>query len=527
MWARGEKQPRTFKPMTWWMIAGPILLGLMVTVAAMIFLLNVADVATSPNDRAQLRIDAIRTALAVGVGAGGVTVLILNMRRQLVNEYEHQLQTKTAEETRYDAAERRVTELYTKAVDQLASDSAAVRVGALYALERLAQANPEHRQTIVDLICGYLRLRKEVPISQANVRRGDADDAEQPRIHGLEESEVRATAQEILRAHLSFPRHGPTYSNRPQREPWPDMRLDLHGAKLENFALDHAQVFHVDFRGTKFWGTADFTSANIEERSYFDGAIFNNSAQFGGATFAGYAYFTKTQFCGTTSFERANFPEGASFNESVFKGSLSLARIRASDVEFYSSEFLDAVYVNSAKLANSIVFDDSTFRDYVLLVGIDAPDDMVRLNRATIYGFVDFGDRPELFQLNRTRAPKSVAEKTFPPDGWFLHEDEQEEFAIFESERLVLWNALKAERDGKSIKPAVVELRQRRYLELMEDLAKLADVGGHVTVGEGVLELYSPNGIDEGRLLDYRDRADSLGYQLAIVQEPKQPGSGK
>ncbi|MEV4250934.1 hypothetical protein AB0J63_47045 [Streptosporangium canum] len=58
----------------------------------------------------------------------------------------------------HDATERRVTELYTKAVEQLGHAGAAVRLGGLYALERLAQDNPGHRQTIVNVICAYLRM---------------------------------------------------------------------------------------------------------------------------------------------------------------------------------------------------------------------------------------------------------------------------------------------------------------------------------------------------------------------------------
>ena len=58
----------------------------------------------------------------------------------------------------FDATERHITELYTKAVEQLGSDKAPVRFGGLYALERLAQDNPAHRQAIVNVICAYLRM---------------------------------------------------------------------------------------------------------------------------------------------------------------------------------------------------------------------------------------------------------------------------------------------------------------------------------------------------------------------------------
>ncbi|MEU6741925.1 hypothetical protein [Streptosporangium sandarakinum] len=51
-----------------------------------------------------------------------------------------------------------MTELYTKAVEQLGRDKAALRLGGLYALERLAQDSPGHRQIIVNVICAYLRM---------------------------------------------------------------------------------------------------------------------------------------------------------------------------------------------------------------------------------------------------------------------------------------------------------------------------------------------------------------------------------
>jgi hypothetical protein len=50
-------------------------------------------------------------------------------------------------------ARQRITDLYIKPVEQLGSDKAPVRLGGLYALERLAQGNPDQRQTIVNVPC--------------------------------------------------------------------------------------------------------------------------------------------------------------------------------------------------------------------------------------------------------------------------------------------------------------------------------------------------------------------------------------
>ncbi|MEU5863455.1 hypothetical protein ABZ815_19960 [Nonomuraea sp. NPDC047529] len=55
------------------------------------------------------------------------------------------------------------TDRFSKAVEQLGSGQAPVRLGGLYALEQLAENNPALRQTIVDVICAYLRMPWKAP----------------------------------------------------------------------------------------------------------------------------------------------------------------------------------------------------------------------------------------------------------------------------------------------------------------------------------------------------------------------------
>ncbi len=134
------------------------------------------------------RLDALRTGLSIGVGSGGIFALYLASRRQRSTEialaqkqqdqadvaraYElqrenfdttRQHQERVAAATERDAEARRITDLYTKAADQLGSDKAPVRLAGLYALERLAQDNPGQRQTIVNLLCAYLRMPFDLP----------------------------------------------------------------------------------------------------------------------------------------------------------------------------------------------------------------------------------------------------------------------------------------------------------------------------------------------------------------------------
>ncbi|HKR50228.1 MAG TPA: hypothetical protein VJT72_11720 [Pseudonocardiaceae bacterium] len=133
-------------------VIGGVLAGVVgaVAVAALLYFYG----GGTDQDRAGL--DVVRTAGTLVVGTGGAIALLLAARRQRSTEL-------TLEHQREVAVEQRITELYTRAVDQLGSGQAPVRLGGLHALERLAQNNPDQRQTIVDVFCAYLRMPYALP----------------------------------------------------------------------------------------------------------------------------------------------------------------------------------------------------------------------------------------------------------------------------------------------------------------------------------------------------------------------------
>lgn len=135
-------------------------------VAAVLFWLDLVSLASK--DRATSQLDALKIGLSVGVGSGGVFALYLAARRQRTTELDltHRASVQAAVDT--DATERRITELYTKAADQLGSDKAVVQLAGLYAMERLAQGNSTHRQIVVDVLCGYLHM----PFTMEDARSG-------------------------------------------------------------------------------------------------------------------------------------------------------------------------------------------------------------------------------------------------------------------------------------------------------------------------------------------------------------------
>jgi hypothetical protein len=265
------------------------------------------------------QLDAIKTAGTFVVGTGGGAALWLTARRQRTSELAlnqareaHALQKQVAASAAADAEARRITELYSKAADQLGSDKAPVRLAGLYSLERLAQDNERQRQTIVNVLCAYLRMPFTPPADTP-----PDDDAEETVVARFEaraqERQVRLTAQRILADHL-----GPGPGPAPVDTFWPDIMLDLTGATLIDFSLADCRVGdvmfdrawftgHVSFSGAEFAGHVSFSGAQFAGTATFDMANFTSATWFHHVRFAGYAGFMGTRFASATMFDGAQF----------------------------------------------------------------------------------------------------------------------------------------------------------------------------------------------------------------------------
>jgi hypothetical protein len=254
----------------------------------------------------------------------GVFALLLAVRRQWHQEI-------TAADITFDAAERRVTDLYTKAVEQLGSEKAPVRLGGLYALERLAQDTPSQRQTIVNVVCAYLRMPYTLP--------GDppADDVSDTVAdvyrERIQEREVRLAAQRILGRHL----HPGDNPNNPVETFWTDIDLDLTEATL-------IDLYRCTIRVARFFGATltGLTSLGV--------ATFTGYADFGTATFTSAADFKKAIFADTVTFREANFTYRTEFRRASFAG----------DTGFGNATFTGNADFSGASFASYTGFDNAT-----------------------------------------------------------------------------------------------------------------------------------------------------------------------
>ncbi|GIM97129.1 pentapeptide repeat-containing protein [Paractinoplanes toevensis] len=333
-------------------------------------------------DRAQLEIDAIKYGLGFIAAGGAAAALLLSVRRQQLSERSHQLElSKQDHELRKqthleaDAADRRVTELYTKAVEQLGSTDAAVRLGGLYALERVAENNPGQRQTIVNVICAYLRMPYTPPAEPtknthpAGVAATATDAGAASGRDRRQELQVRLTAQRILTAHLRRPDDIPTADLKgmeanPRQQFWPRIDLDLTGATLVDWTLIRAAIRSARFGGATFMGEAWFRGATFTENAEFGGATFTGDALFEGATFTGDAWFEGATFTMDARFNGATFTVNAWFNAATFTGTAEFGSATfAWTAEFGGATFAGNVWFHRATFYGTAKFDEATHRD--------------------------------------------------------------------------------------------------------------------------------------------------------------------
>lgn len=282
---------------------------------------------------AQVQLHAIRTAGTLLIGAGGAVTLLLIARRQ-----------------RRDAIERRITAQCTEAADQLGSDKAPARLAGLHALERLAQNAPDRRQTIVDMICAYLRMPYTPPDEQPPAERapGDANTRDENR---HQEHQVRLTAQSIVSGNLRVvDQHHRRWWHRtppPAVPAWPGIRLDLTGAVLVEFSLAGCQLYQAELTNAQFIGRADFTRAKFIGTTNFTGVQFTDVADFTRAQFirsgdfrvTDVTYFTRAQFADAAHFTRAQFADAASFEDAQFIGT----------ADFEGARFIGGMYPGDAE----------------------------------------------------------------------------------------------------------------------------------------------------------------------------------
>ncbi len=310
----------------------PVLLGAVGAFLLVTGWLFVAD----PNAPKQ---EAIKTG---GLAAGSIVALYalwLNDRRRRTDEDRQRIEFKR-QELEIERAEhdrsRVADERFARSVELLGHDAEQVRVGAMHALAGLARSRAEYTQTVLDVLCAYLRR----PFDETPKADEAVPDERDQTVRDERELEVRLTAQRLI-ADLLPPADA---------QDAPRYNLDLTRAYLEYFDLSHRQVGDLTLRAahlqesnsfhhTVVHGGAWFTDAVSDGRLYVHHAVFHGKAWFSRFRCHDTADFTATRFLGPNKFAGVRFTGPVAFADCEF----------AEPIDFADANFRCGVHLRLAK----------------------------------------------------------------------------------------------------------------------------------------------------------------------------------
>jgi len=195
----------------------------------------------------------------VAAGAAGLYGLSLAARRTKALDE----QARIAEDNRQLSEQAQITERFTRAVEQLGHENRSVRLGGIYALERIAKDSDRDFETVMETLAAY--VREQAPLG--------AEEAEMPVLPNSGKTPTVAgdiTAALIVLTRTIDEEHGLRKSiNRIDLRHTNLSGLDLpqsnfSGFDLSNARLAGAKLYRSDFSNCLLRG-ADFEGANLLE----------------------------------------------------------------------------------------------------------------------------------------------------------------------------------------------------------------------------------------------------------------------
>jgi hypothetical protein len=284
----------------WFMITMLLAVALFGTVTALLLAF----------DRTTSVAESVRTGGLVSAAVVALYALWLNDRRRRVEESRHGLERRSNEQDR----ERVADERFARAVELLGHEADQVRVGAVHALAGLARSRSSYVQTVLDVICSYLRRPFDHPDYVQN-RTGERPRWEPAAERDADrERQVRLAAQRVISELLLDHQEG---------DRLPD--LDLTGALLDYIDLSGTAIGQLVLRDAQLHGTTRLSTTEVNGEAWFTRAVSYGRLECNNVVFRGRSNFPHLIAHDRVSFEGAHFQHGAVFLSSEFYGPVTLA----------------------------------------------------------------------------------------------------------------------------------------------------------------------------------------------------------
>ena len=255
-------------------------------------------------------------------------------------------------------AERR--ERYTKAVEQLGSQEAPVRMGGVYTLVGLVDEWLEEKslsdderfkegQVIINNLCAYIRS----PFTLTSYYDELSEDA--PSLDGIykdkkeefyvdkaildSEADVRLSIIKEIHDRLQD-----SEENTPGT--WSDFEYDFSGSTFF-YPIDLTNSYYaelINFSGSTYKGWADFTGSTYQSRADFTGSTYKDEADFGGSTYQGWADFSGSTYKDVADFGGSTYQGWADFSRSTYQWANFTDSTYKSEADFSRSIFYSGIY---------------------------------------------------------------------------------------------------------------------------------------------------------------------------------------
>ncbi|MBF1665588.1 MAG: pentapeptide repeat-containing protein [Rothia sp.] len=256
-----------------------------------------------------------------------LTLLQTNWKNQVDRrKVEDDIQKNKNDHNHQVHAERRSR--YTKAVEQLTNEKAAVRLGGVYTLielidewlndENLDESDSLQKgQTIVNILCSYIRSPFQLAINK-NILLADTapanyvGDFAADQITLREEQNVRRTIFVEMSNRSNASGKDKSGEDTVTADAWSNFDFDFSRAPIF-YPLNNLTIEKANFSSAKFYGSADLREVTFTQNADFREAIFTRDANFKNATFVQNASFENATFDRYVNFSGSTFIQNVNF----------------------------------------------------------------------------------------------------------------------------------------------------------------------------------------------------------------------
>ena len=262
-------------------------------------------------------------------------------------------------------------ERYTKAVEQLGSKEAPVRIGGVYTLvglvdEWLLDKNLDYAekvregQVIINSLCAYIRssfalafhydeLTQDSPTSEGLYKNREQD-FYIDKAEFKSEADIRLSIIKEIHHRLQGPDE-----NTPGA--WSDFEYDFSGSTF---------FYPIDLTNSYYKKPVNFSGSTYQDEVRFDGSVYKDEADFGSSIYKSWATFDGSTYTGWVGFNCSTYQSWADFSASTYQnGATFMSSTYQSWADFSNSTCQSEVYFSDSTYKGKADFCGSTYQNEV------------------------------------------------------------------------------------------------------------------------------------------------------------------